>query len=372
MIRVAANMLWCVPGEVGGSEQYLVRQLLGLHDAASNQFAIDVYAPRGMSAAHPQLGEHAVLHESSSVERRRALRVWREATWFAAQARGADIVHHGGGTVPPRSPRPVLLTIHDLQYLVYPQYFSRTKLAYLTARMPVSARRAQHIAVPSEYVRRTVVERLGVASQNVSVVRHGIEATLGAQRTSESQLRQRFGVQAEHVFVYPAITHPHKNHAFLVELMAGPLRDLDAQLVLAGGSGRADASLRALIGERALGDRVKLVGRLGDHDRDGLLSMASAMLFPSSYEGFGAPVIEAMALGAPVVAADATALPEVVGTAGQVVPLQPGAWAAAIRDAIANRSAWQQCGSTRAAQFRAVDSGDDLARAYRRLLGGAR
>lgn len=366
---VAVNLLWCVPGQVGGSEQYLVRQLLGLQEATTNEFSLHVFAPRGLGAAHPQLAQQATLHESASQEHRRMQRVVREATWFAGRARGAALVHHGGGVVPPRSPGPVVLTIHDLQYLVYPQYFSRTKLRYLSARLPVSVRRAEHIVVPSAYVKHTVVERLGVAADRVSVVRHGVEAHLGAARTTEAELRERFGVRAQHLLVYPAVTHPHKNHSFIVQLMAGPLRHLDAQVVFAGGSGRAHESLLQMIAEHRLGDRIKVVGRLGDQDRDGLVAAASALLFPSSYEGFGAPVIEAMALGAPVVAAATTALPEVVGDAGQLVPLELDAWAAAVEDAMTRREHWQARGHNRAMQFRAADSGRDLARAYRHVMG---
>lgn len=369
MTRVAVNLLWCRPGQVGGSEQYLVRQLLGLSQAAQSSFVVDVYAPRGFAAAHPQLADAVSVHEAPSAQRMRPLRVVSEATWFASRARGAGVVHHGGGLVPPRSPQPVLLTIHDLQYLAYPHYFSRTKLRYLTARVPASVRNAAHIAVPSEYVRKTVIERLGVRPDAVSVVRHGVEHTIGATRTSEQQLRARFGLTAEHVLAYPAVTHPHKNHLFLCDLVGGPLRNRNVQVVCAGGQGRADDELRRRITNDKLEHRVKLVGRLDDADRDGLIAMSSALVFPSSYEGFGAPVIEAMALGTPVVVSNQTALPLVAGDAGQVLPLDVSLWAAAVDDAIAHRERWRVLGLARAAEFRAVDSGRDLALAYRRAAG---
>lgn len=371
MTRVAVNMLWCLPGRVGGSEQYLVRQLVGLREALGSAFDVHAYVPRGFAHAHPTLSASASLHESRSSQRNRVLRVASEATWFAAQARGAELVHHGGGTLPPRSPQPSLLTIHDLQYLVYPEYFSAVKLRYLSARMPVSARRASRIAVPSEYVRRTVVERLGVLEDNVCVVRHGVEASLGAQHTREHELRERFDLGAQHVLAFPAVTHPHKNHGFLCDLMAGPLRNRDVQVVFAGGKGRAHDDIARRIAHDGLGERVKMVGRLGERDRDGLLAMSAALVFPSRYEGFGAPVIEAMALGTPVVAADQTALPEVVGAAGQVVALEVDAWASAIDDAIARRGHWAALGVARAAQFSAAASGRDLADAYRRTMGAA-
>ena len=376
MTRVAVNLLWCLPGRVGGSEQYLVRQIAGLREAPGREFDgrefdVHAYVPRGFAHAHPHLADAATVHESRSSQSARVLRVATEATWFASRARGAALVHHGGGTLPPRSPQPSLLTVHDLQYLVYPEYFSATKLRYLTSRMPVSVRRATRIAVPSEYVRRTVIERLGVPEDKVCVVRHGVESSLGALHTSERELRERFGLGAQHVLAYPAVTHPHKNHDFLCDLVAGPLRDRDVQVVFAGGHGRAHDDIARRIVRDGLGDRVKMVGRLGERDRDGLLAMSAALVFPSRYEGFGAPVIEAMALGTPVIAADQTALPEVVGAAGHVVVLDVEAWASALDDAIARRAHWSALGAARAAQFTAAASGRDLADAYRRTIGAA-
>jgi alpha-1,3-rhamnosyl/mannosyltransferase len=371
MTRVAVNLLWCLPGRVGGSEQYLVRQITGLHDALGREFDVHAYVPRGFSHAHPHLADAATVHESRTSQSSRLLRVATEATWFASHARSAALVHHGGGTLPPRSPQPSLLTVHDLQYLAYPEYFSTTRLRYLSSRMPVSVRRATRIAVPSEYVRRTVVERLGVREDKVCVVRHGVESSLGSQHTSEHELRERFGLRSQHVLAYPAVTHPHKNHDFLCDLVAGPLRGRDIQVVFAGGKGRAHDDIARRVARDGLGDRVKMVGRLGERDRDGLLSMVAALVFPSRYEGFGAPVIEAMALGTPVVASDQTALPEVVGAAGHVVALAVEAWASAVDDAIARRAHWAALGAARAAQFTAAASGRDLADAYRRTVGAA-
>jgi len=91
------------------------------------------------------------------------------------------------------------------------------------------------------------------------------------------------------------------------------------------------------------------------------------LVFPSSYEGFGAPVIEAMALGAPVIASNRTALPGVVGDAGYAIELDVQTWADAVSDVIARREMWQQRGRTRAAEFSAVDSGRDLAAVYRKV-----
>ena len=94
--------------------------------------------------------------------RRRWRRTIAESGWLHRRTRGAALVHHGGGTAPARARRPYVLTIHDLQYLTYPHYFSRGKRAYLDLVVPRSVRGAAEVLVPSEYVRRTVIEHLRV------------------------------------------------------------------------------------------------------------------------------------------------------------------------------------------------------------------
>jgi glycosyltransferase involved in cell wall biosynthesis len=103
-------------------------------------------------------------------------------------------------------------------------------------------------------------------------------------------------------------------------------------------------------------------------DRNGLLAMAEAMVFPSQYEGFGAPLIEAMTLGAPVVCSDATCMPQIVGDAGLVLPLQPDAWAGALDTVRRRRSELVAAGHRRALDFTSKASGAALARVYARAL----
>ncbi|MBU3703562.1 MAG: glycosyltransferase family 4 protein, partial [Ilumatobacteraceae bacterium] len=172
--RIAVNLLWCQPGRVGGSEQYLARQLAGLASTGPLTFDVAVYAPRGYAVAHPELATFAV-DESRSVGANRAARIVRESTWLERRTRGVAVTHHGGGTVPFRTNGRTLLTVHDVQYLTYPQYFSRARLAYLSYMMPRSLRRADAVAVPSQYVRSTLIDRFGLDASAVHVVVHGID-----------------------------------------------------------------------------------------------------------------------------------------------------------------------------------------------------
>ena len=107
--------------------------------------------------------------------RRRSRRVVTEATWLPSRLDGVDVVHHGGGTVPPRSPGPIVLTIHDLQYRTFPEYLSPVKRQYLRLAIPRSVKRAAVVTVPTEYVRGTVIEAYGREPERVVVVPHGVD-----------------------------------------------------------------------------------------------------------------------------------------------------------------------------------------------------
>jgi len=359
---IAVNLLWCVPGDVGGSEEYMVRQLLGLAEAAP-EFRPTLYVVDGFVEVHGELTDRFPTIVAPFDGASRARRIVGESTFFRSHGATADLRHHGGGTAPLGAALPYVLTIHDVQYRTYPEYFSRQKRIYLGAMIGRSVRRATMVAVPSEYVRTSVIDSFGAAPDRVGVVPHGFEPALLTDITDEPDLRQRYALGDGPVIVYPAVTHHHKNHQFLIDLLASSWRDPDLRLVLIGGSGTADAVVRA-----ATDPRIRRLGRVPPADRNGLLQMAAALVFPSRYEGFGAPLIEAMALGCPVIAANSTCIPAIVGSAGLVLPLEMDAWADALDRAGHDRPKMIAAGLQRAAVFTARASGAALAAVYRAAL----
>ncbi|CAB4611260.1 unannotated protein [freshwater metagenome] len=362
---VAMNLLWCVPG-VGGSEEYLLRQLSGLAHIDHN-YEVHVFAPRGFSDRHPEVASIFAVHEAPSDCLRRSQRIAIEHTWLALQTRGFDVVHHGGGSVPRIGNRNTLLTVHDVQWIDYPHYVAPVKLRYLKNMVPSSLRRAARVAVPSRFVAGTLTQAFGTSPEKIGVVRHGLEAAFDSEATSEQELRRKYELGAGPVLVYPAITHPHKNHQFLLRLMGnaqGAWADPNVRLVCAGSAGSVDGDVRALIDSLGLNDRVVMAGRVSNADRNGLLAMAHAMVFPSEYEGFGAPVIEAMRSGAPVICSDRGSLPEVVGDAGLVCALEPDAWERALYAVSVRRNEFVSAGHERARMFTANISATELVQQY--------
>jgi alpha-1,3-rhamnosyl/mannosyltransferase len=369
--NIAVNMLWCVPGAVGGSEEYFIRQLHGLVEIEA-PFNVTVYAPKGFSTAHKDLSSAIRIIEAPSRCTSRELRVLLENTWLVSQTKSADMVHHGGGTLPSRGKSTTLLTIHDVQYLTYPEYFSAVKLRYLKNRVPSAIRRASVVAAPSNYVREGIERSFGIDRSRTAVIRHGLEPAIGANKTSETQLRARFNLGSSRVLLIPAITHPHKNHEFLLRLLANEWSNEDVKLVMVGGEGLAESRIQSLIAELQIAHKVVRSGRVNAADRDGLIALAEALVFPSKYEGFGAPVLEAMALGTPVISSDCASLPEVIGDGGLVLPLNPAAWAGALESVRSQRASLVQHGLRRAEEFTSAKSAQDLVVAYEKTLATVR
>lgn len=366
--KVGVNLLWLRTGQVGGSQEYLVRQLLGLHACNPNQFDVTLFVQPNFAEHHSELARIYKFIEAPKHGGARLLRIFLEQTWLALKARKFDLMHHGGGTMPRFAGRKTVLTIHDVQYLSFPENFSKVRLAYLSKIVPRSLRRASIVTTPSEYVKSRLCESFELLSTNVSVVRHGVDGNLGKHATDENDLRRRLRLEKKKVIFLPAVTHPHKNHKFLLQLMTTHWLDKNLVLVCAGGKGASEVDFMREVRRLVLDDRVVRLGRVSDDDRDGLMRLSMAMVFPSFYEGFGAPVIEAMQLGTPVVASDRAALPEVVGDAGVVLPLELEQWGGALQIVEASGEKLVLAGKQRAKFFSIANSGQDLCDAYVRAL----
>ena len=379
MRTVGINLLWMVPGVVGGSETYTTRLLHGIIERESGLRYI-LFALPQFSNAHPELASSFEVHHAPLTGQWKSFRVAGETTWLAMQSRrmGIELLHHAGGIVPIMSSRRPVLTIHDLQYLFYPEYFTRTKLNYLKRMVPRSAEAARLILTPSEFTRRTVIERLNIDPSIVIVVPHGI--SLREDKVDTSDLRERFDIPGPY-FLYPAATYPHKNHLVLLEAFANLLNvHPDATLVFTGAKAWEEWSIakemrdRILQTAHSLGifDRVKMLGYVASRDLDGLYQEATATTFPSRFEGFGAPVLEAMSRACPVIASNVTALPEVVRDAGCLVsPDNVEEWTQAMRDMLEDdelRSRLAKAGPERARVFSWTRSASILEDSYRYAL----
>jgi alpha-1,3-rhamnosyl/mannosyltransferase len=370
--RLGVNLLWLVPGVVGGSEEYTTRTLRGLHRLGPEDLEVTLFALRPFADAYPELVSSFPTVMLPLTGRDKSVRVAAESSWLALQGRRyeLDLMHHAGGIMPPVRAMPGVLTIHDVQPLIHPEYFSPAKRAFSRVAIPRSARAARLVVAPSEYSRRTIIELLDVDPARTRVVPHGLaEPEPGPGPAADRDRLAAFGVRPPFV-LYPAITYPHKNHETLIRAFA-PLRARrpDLSLVLTGGEGSEEERVGALIGELGVDPGVHRLGRIPRADLDACLRQAAVLAFPSRYEGFGIPVLEAMAAGCPVVAADATAVPEVVGGAGLLVdPDAVDDWVDAL-DAVLGDDGLRRrlvtAGRARWSHFDEIDAAGRLVDAYR-------
>jgi glycosyltransferase involved in cell wall biosynthesis len=355
---------------VGGSEESTLASVRALVALADPDLDLRLFVLEPMFAAHPDVVQALPTEVLPMSGRARWGRIAAESSWLAARSRGLDLLHHAGGTAPPLRTSPYVLTLHDLQPLERRATHGALKRAYLGMAIPPSVRRARLTAVPSEFVRRSVLARLPVDGERVVVVPHGVE--VHPAPTPADVLTARYQLDGP-VVLYPAITYPHKNHAVLVDAFAAVLRHHpDALLVLPGGRGSEEERLRARIEALGIGGRVRRTGRISAADVAGLYETATVVAVPSRYEGFGLPAAEAMAYGAALVAADATALPEVVGPSGRLVaPDDVAGWSEAIAGLLADdagRAELAAAGRRQADRFTWAANAAVMADLYRRAL----
>ena len=360
--RIAVDLLWLVPGDVGGSEEYAVRTLLAFARHGPTDLRPVVHLSDVAASAHPELGRSLDLEVCPVENRRRGRRLLAESTWLASRTRRLDAVHHVGGRIPVRTGSPVAVTVHDLQPLDHPEHFSPIKRAYLGRALPRSIRRADVVVTVSDAVARQIGDRFAIPAARIVVVSSGLPTRAGAAAPTDPP-----------TVLFPAVTHPHKRHVLLVEafhLLAD--RHPTVRLVLTGGAGRAEADVRRAIDDGPHADRIDRTGRIPAEALAERLSAASVVAFPSVYEGFGIPVVEAMAAGVPVLVAGGTPAADLVGLASVVPAVAgPDPWADRMERVLVDdehRRALVDEGHVGAAAHTWEASASALERAWRLLL----
>ncbi|MCH7790361.1 MAG: glycosyltransferase family 4 protein [Acidobacteria bacterium] len=370
--RVGINLMWVLPGRVGGSEDYAVRTCSALASHCSSWSPVIFASPELIEAHSESLGGLEVVARSLPTDAR-IVRIAAENTWLRSAARRVDVevLHHVGGRMPAIGAGiPTVLTLHDLQPLDLTQNFSAIKRHYLRRAIPRSLSRADSVIAVSVHVADQIRERFDLpAVEVVSAPFDNAQLSPAPQQPPEV-----VAMRGAPFVLYPAVTHPHKNHATLLAAIGLLLdRDIAVNLVSTGGQGSAEVEFHAAVEELGLGDRVVRLGRVERPVLDRLLIDAAALVFPSTYEGFGIPLLEAMAAHCPIIAADTSAIPSVVGDAAILVPPDdPKAWADAIGSIVSGTLDATHIvarGRERVEAYTAQQTADRLANAYDRAVG---
>jgi glycosyltransferase involved in cell wall biosynthesis len=308
---IALALLTFAPGGMGGSEEVVRTLTASLAEHGTREYRV-LAPPDALEIANGLPAAAAGAPGASS----RLLALVRALTSGDA-LRGADVVHFPFTIPAPRPRRPHVVTLHDVLHLDLPDLVPRPVRIFRLWAYDRAARLADRVVVPSAFVRDRAVARLGLDPSRVRVIHHAVDTTL---------FHPPADGEREHFVLYPARPWPHKNHELLFEAFAQLRRSRpELELVLTGGGHEA---LR-------LPDGVRSLGLVSRQELAQLYRRASTLVFPSRYEGFGLPVLEAMASGLPVAAAAVAAVQEVAGeTAFMFSPDSSDEAAVAILDAI--------------------------------------
>jgi glycosyltransferase involved in cell wall biosynthesis len=259
--------------------------------------------------------------------------------------------------IPPAWRGPAVLTIQDLSFEHFPEVMSRGDRFFFRTFVPRSARRADRVLTGSEWTKRDLIERYGVAGERIVVTPYGFDPVFEPDGTRRDD--------PPYVLFVGALQE-RKQPDLALLAMTGV--DRDVRLVFAGPDRGLEAELRASARKHHLDDRVEFAGHVPREELAALYRGARALVFPSRYEGFGLPALEAMASGTPVVATRSSAIPEVTGEAAILVDSDAKELAAGIQRAIAERDRLRAAGLERAARFSWAETARQTATVYRELL----
>ncbi len=317
-MRIGINTLFLIPSKVGGSETYVRKTLAELVELGGSHeyvlFCNRENAGTFPEAARPNVTEvHCRVRATS-----RARRVLFEQLRLPKLVRrhAVDVLWSPGYTAPLRLGCPSVVSTFDMQFVHYPEDFSKMALAATRFLVPRAARRADAILTLSEHSKREIVEFCCVPADRVHVTHLAAEENAGGEIPGHEQatLLTHLGLGEPYILTV-ANAWPHKNVAALVRAHAMLPERCARQLAIVGIRGRGMAEVDAAVSQSPRTDRIILSGWLSERELWIVYRHAAVFAFPSLFEGFGLPVLEAMAAGVPVVSSNAASLPEIYGDA---------------------------------------------------------
>ena len=365
-MRVGLNLIFLVPGKTGGMEVYareLIRRL------ARND-ELDLVAFVNREAAKDDFGVRQVVVPVNATNRVQWVRGEQLHLPSLAAAEGCEIVHSLGSTAPLRGSFRRVTTIHDLLYKLVPDAHFGLHGLGMRVLVPSAARRSHRILVDAGSTANDLQQNLGVAAAKIDVVPLGVSPVPSVIPTPEPELRATLELGDRPLLLSVSAKRPHKNLLRLIEaharLTPRPV------LVLPGYPTPHEADLRARASELGTDGDVRFPAWVSDADLEGLYAAAEVLVFPSLYEGFGLPVLEAMSRGVPVATSASGAIAEVAGDAASLFdPTDVTAITSAVQrllDDPAERERLRVAGRARAATFTWERTAELTAAAYARSL----
>lgn len=315
MATVGLNLIFLVPGETGGMEVYARELLEAIAALAPAQTSFVTFVNR--EAEHEpgpwrELGRTVVVPVRAS-RRTEWVRGEQQLLPRLAAREHVDVLHSLGSTAPGWGRSRRVVTVHDLIYRRFPEAHAGVLSIGMRVLVPLAVRRSARVIAVSEATKRDIVELLGTPAERIDVVHSGIGALPRTEPLDEATLRERFALGERRVLLSLSAKRAHKNLTALLEACA--LLEQRPVLVLAGYPTAHERELRRRAVELGIDDDMRWAAWLSPEEVEGLWRLTAGFVYPSLYEGFGLPVLEAMARGVPVACSNAASLPEIAGDA---------------------------------------------------------
>jgi len=361
--RYARELVTAILAGADAADYVLMTASAGL----GQSWAAEKERLRQIAGNHPLTFRDIPLTDDWMARLWQRLRLPLPAEWITGRA---DVFYSPDFVLPPLLRRTrAVLTVHDLSFLRYPETFPPALRTYLENAVPRSVARSDAILADSEATRQDLIELLRVPPAKVTTLYCGVASRFTPEPApgERERLRARYGIGERPYVLAVGTIQPRKNYPHLIAACAPLAKTYNIEVVIAGRPAwLAEPTLEAV---KAC-DYVRLMGFFDDDDLPALYRQAHILAFPSLYEGFGIPPLEAMACGAPVVASTAASVPEVVGNAGLLAdPQNISAWTTALERLMNDqdlRAQLRRDGLQRARQF----TWEAAARQWAALVGG--
>ncbi len=363
-----------VPADRGGVGRYVD----GLLGALPKDADVVVAALRtDVERYSRMLPGFQVVAAPAAVAHRPARLAWEQTGLpLLAQQVGAEVLHSPYYTCPLRATCPVTVTVHDATFFTEPEHYDKSRRTFFRSAIRTSLRRAARVIVPSKATRDELIRLLDADPTKIDVAYHGVdqEAFHPPSDEEKARVRARLGLGRQDYVAFLGAKEPRKNVPNLVRGWAAAVRDRPnpPALVIAGGQGHDD-EIDSAVADVPAHLRVVRPGYLRYADLPGYLGGALVAAYPSYGEGFGLPVLEAMACGTPVLTTPRLSLPEVGGDAVAYTSEDPAQIAvdlASLLDDESRRAALAKAGLDRAKEFTWASSAEVHLNAWRRAATG--
>jgi len=346
-----------------GTELYSRHLIEALIDQAPSSFSFRLYYNQPPQEFRSQNSEERIIPFP---------RLWTHArlSWELL-LRAPDLLFVPAHVIPIVHPRRSIVTVHDLGYLHFPEAHPPRQRWYLDRSTRWNVRSASHVIADSNATKRDLIDRYHAEADRISVAYPGLEPSI--QRVDDpieiDRVKAKYNIAGDYL-LYLGTLHPRKNLARLIEAYTSS--PLAPRLVLAGKTGWYADPLFKQVADRSLSARVLFPGYIDEADKSALLSGATAFVFPSLYEGFGFPILEAMLCGVPVLCSHTSSLPEVAGDGALLIdPLSVESIAAGLTQIISDQALRQNlidAGYVQAKKFTWQACADEVLQVFQQVL----